>query len=172
MQKIKQGFTLIELLVVVLIIGILAAVALPQYQKSVEKSRAAEALAMLKSMQQACEVIALEGNYSHFPNCGLGESALGRLLDFSSLTKVPYAWSTYCSKYFCYFGVDSALTATRCAVQNYVAGASACGASDNVMYTLKFTRSSNGVWTKTYTPSAGFNMNLDPYFESMGFTIH
>lgn len=49
----KSGFTLIEMLIVVLIVAILAAIALPQYNTSVERAKMAEAVTLTKQIAEA-----------------------------------------------------------------------------------------------------------------------
>ncbi|MCX5715948.1 MAG: prepilin-type N-terminal cleavage/methylation domain-containing protein [Candidatus Omnitrophica bacterium] len=66
-MRTKNGFTLIELLIVIIIIGVLAALAIPQYTNFVEKARAAEALSMisaLKTGEAAYKLESTSGKYS------------------------------------------------------------------------------------------------------------
>jgi prepilin-type N-terminal cleavage/methylation domain-containing protein len=60
----KKGFTLIELLVVVLIIGILATIALPQYQTAVDKSKFVQIQAVISDLAKEFEMYRLiHGDY-------------------------------------------------------------------------------------------------------------
>lgn len=73
LKRRTNGFTLLELLVVVLVIGILAAIALPQYQKAVDRSRWTPMLQMERIISRAQEMYYMaNGKYaSNFEELGL-----------------------------------------------------------------------------------------------------
>src|SRR5699024_8031143 len=62
MKKAQQGFTLIELMIVVAIIGILAAIAIPQYQNYIAKSQVSRVMAETGALRTAIETCMMEGN--------------------------------------------------------------------------------------------------------------
>lgn len=94
----KSAFTLIELLVVVLIIGILASIALPQYTKAVEKSRIAEAKIMLRALYENKQLCKLE----------LGETSdeCRYVFDHASIALPGAVYTEGCPENSCVSGKD------------------------------------------------------------------
>ena len=86
-NKNRKGFTLIELLVVVLIIGILAAIALPQYYTAIQVTKAKGYMNTVKAIADAAERYALTNGEYPFKETATGASSnttLNAVLDIDA----------------------------------------------------------------------------------------
>ena len=149
-MKTRQGFTLIELLVVVLIIGILSAVALPQYTKAVEKARATEAIQTATNLTRAIDIWLMENG--GFPTSTISVEDLGLSIEIDS---GEWLEGNFYTSAACY--------TNSCDIEIW---------RSPEQYTFELHKTTiNGEWNKTcYTQKTEIGKNICKSMTSHGYT--
>ena len=144
---------------VVLIIGILAAVALPQYTKAVEKSRMSEAVSMIGQLEKALEVYIMSG----------GDITPNKLLTDELDISISYLKSIgdrRCSNNFCYV-VSCDNTSCWVSVERWQDGIYQSGPAQYYLHSTR--RLADGNITRTYQSCAWNGGDIFASLRSMGY---
>lgn len=157
MNTAQKGFTLIELMIVVAIIGILAAIAIPQYQNYITKSQVSRVMGETGAIKTAVEDCVnsgkITGNTSNATTCNASDLGLtgSNILG----VKVKLTGLTGAASPVVEIVADGSATIVGTFGNNASANLKAKGAAKNVTW----TRSLEGTWACTtnaeskYTPS-------------------
>ena len=142
----QKGFTLIELMIVVAIIGILAAIAIPQYQNYIAKSQVSRVMAETGALKTAYEDCLNTGK-TVVDACDMGWTGS----DIASMTASPV---TSTAGTAVTDSKNKAALATNGTIVATFAGNAAATLKDATAKTVTWTRTNEGTWScKTTAPS-------------------
>ena len=149
LRKAQQGFTLIELMIVVAIIGILAAIAIPQYQTYVAKSQVARAMEETGALKTAYEDC-LNNGQTAANACNMGATS-SNIISFSapltSTAGTPLTATT---------AVNSAALTPTGTISATFAGNASSALTSGTAKTITWTRTADGSWTCRTTADAKY----------------
>ncbi len=109
-QRLRRGFTLTEMLTVVLIVGILVSIAIPQYRRTIRRSRINEAIAMLDVLAKTSERLMISKGYKTLTALNAAKEFSFKRVDMLDTNTLPCSVSSTevnCEDFTYTYGADT-----------------------------------------------------------------